>query len=42
VLSASIVNPVHEGAEFAGTGRMAQLAQRFGFDLADAFPRYGK
>jgi hypothetical protein len=31
---------IHEGAQLARSRRMTQLAQRFGFDLADAFAGY--
>src|SRR5207249_6967511 len=33
---------VKEGAEFAAARRMAELAQRFGLDLANALARHGK
>src|SRR4051812_38660524 len=37
-----VADAVHECAELARAGGMAQLAQSFGFDLADAFARDGK
>src|ERR1700690_4193327 len=33
-----VSNPVHERPQFSRAGGMTELSQRFGFDLADAFP----
>src|SRR5438876_1748942 len=37
-----VSHSIHECPQLARARRMAQLAQRFGFDLADAFARYGE
>jgi hypothetical protein len=37
-----ISHAIHKRAQLAQPRRMPQLAQRFGFDLADAFAGYGE